>query len=122
MSLTYRPLNPAPIDGGNPNPVTVQGTVTTSDPTSGTSSVTSVASSATNVQLLAVNASRKGFTVYNDSTQILYLKLGVTASATSFTVQIGPNGFYENARPTWTGEVDGIWASANGNARITELS
>lgn len=92
-------------------------------PHTATSAVTSVASSATTVTILASNSGRKQAAVYNDSTQILYLKLGTTASVTSYTVQIPANGYYELPGVTvYTGEIDGIWASANGNARITELS
>ncbi len=90
---------------------------------SSSSAVTSVSSSASSVSLLASNSSRKNATFYNDSTQILYLKLGATASSTSYTVQIAANGYYElPVGKIYTGAVDGIWASANGNVRITELS
>ncbi len=81
---------------------------------------TSVASSASSVQLLAATA-RKGFTIFNDSTQVLYIKYGATASATSYLAQIAASGFYEDPWG-WNGVVDGIWASANGNARIVELT
>jgi len=85
------------------------------------SALTNVASSASNVTILALNAQRKGATIYNDSTQILYLKLGATASATSFTAKI-PSESYYVIPAEYTGIVDGIWASANGNARVTELT
>lgn len=85
------------------------------------STVSSVASSATNVTLLASNAARRMATIYNDSTQILYLKVGsATASSTSYTTQLTPNAYYEVPFPVCTGIIDGIWASANGSARITE--
>ena len=88
-----------------------------------TSAVTSVAGSASSVSLLASNASRKGATFYNDSTAILYLKLGATASTSSYTVQLVAGAYYELPFvKTYTGAIDGIWASANGNVRITELS
>lgn len=103
-------------------PVPISGTVSSTPASSSTAVVTSVASSATNVQLLAVNAGRKAFSVYNESTSILYLKLGTTASAASYSVQIPTNSYYESQNLIYTGEVDGIWASANGSARITELS
>jgi len=89
--------------------------------TASTSSVTSVSGSASSVQLLAANTTRKGGTLYNDSTAILYLKLGTTASTTSFTVRILSNGYYE-LPISYTGRIDGIWASATGAARITELT
>ncbi len=87
-----------------------------------TSAVTSVAGNAGNVQLLASTAGRKQAMFYNESTQILYLKLGTTASTSSYTVQLPPNGYYELPQPIYTGQIDGIWASANGNVRITELT
>lgn len=81
-----------------------------------------VASSASSVTLQASNANRRGWMVFNDSTAILYVKFGATASATSYVVQIPAGGYYEMPLPTYTGVVDGIWASANGNARVTEIA
>lgn len=86
-----------------------------------TSAVTSVAASATSVAVLALNAQRRGATIYNDSTAILYLKLGGTASSTSFTVKMQPDSYYE-VPAQYTGVIDGIWASATGSARVTEIS
>jgi len=83
--------------------------------------LTNVSSSATSVSLLASNAAAISRTCFNDSTQILYLKWGTTASATSHTIQIGPNGYYEFPQPLYKGAVDGIWAAANGSARLTEM-
>lgn len=85
-----------------------------------TPTVATVASSATNVTLFASNSSARGRALFNESTQILYLKLGTTASATSYTVQMAANSYYE-VPFGYTGRIDGIWASANGNARTTEL-
>lgn len=79
-----------------------------------------VASSATNVTVFAASAPVNGRAVYNDSTAVLYLKFGATASATSHTVQIPAAGFFEFPVPVYAGQVDGIWASANGNARTTQ--
>lgn len=92
--------------------------------TTATATLSNVASSATTVTVLASNANRKGMMVFNDSTSVLYLKFGATASTTSYTVQIASNGYYEMpASPyMYTGICDGIWSSANGNARVTEIS
>lgn len=91
--------------------------------TSATATTSSVASSASNVNLLALNTSRKNATFYNDSTQIAYLKLGTTASNSSYTVQMPANAYYElPVGKIYTGNIDAIWASANGNMRITELT
>lgn len=88
---------------------------------SATSAVTSVASSATNVTLLSANANRLGATVFNDSSSLLYLKLGATASATSHTIQVPSFGYYELPF-SYSGIIDGLWATATGAARVTELT
>lgn len=91
--------------------------------TAGTGTLSSVASSASSVTILASNSSRKRFSVYNDSTQILYLNVaGSTASTSAYTVQIPTLGYFESAEPINTGTITGIWASANGNARVTEFA
>lgn len=86
-----------------------------------TPATTSVAASATNVTLLAANANRLGATVYNDSSVNLFLKLGATASTTSFTVKLAAAGYYE-VPFNYTGIIDGLWDSATGSARLTELT
>lgn len=85
-----------------------------------TPTTTNVASSATNVTILASNANRIAAQIYNDSTQILYLKFGTTASSTSFTVPLAAATYFE-VPGGYTGNIDGIWVSANGNARVTEI-
>jgi hypothetical protein len=83
---------------------------------------TSVAASASNVTLLTSNSNRLGATIWNESTtETLYLKLGTTASLTSYSAQLFPSGYYE-VPYGYTGRIDGIWTSASGNARITELT
>ena len=88
-----------------------------------TAAVTSVNDTAVSTTLLAANVNRLGAAIFNDSTVALFVKFGTTASATSFTVKIDPQGYYEVAFPVYSGRIDGIWASdASGAARITELS
>lgn len=79
-----------------------------------------VASSASSVTVFAASAAVKGRAVYNDSTQVLYLKFGATASTTSYTVQLASGDYFEFPQPLYGGVVDGIWAAANGAARTTE--
>jgi len=86
-----------------------------------TAATSTVPGSASSVTLLALNAARKGAAFHNDSTALLYLKLGTTASTSDFTVKMVPEAHYE-APYGYTGRVDGIWASATGNARVTELT
>jgi hypothetical protein len=99
-----------------------QSTVGSAGPGTSSSTLTSVASSATSVQLVASNTDRRALDIYNDSTQILYIAFAATASTSAYTLHLGSQAFYEMPVPVYTGIVSGIWASANGNARITELS
>lgn len=85
-----------------------------------TATLANVASSASNVTIFAAAAQANARTVYNDSTAILYLKFGATASSSSYTVQLAAGAYYEFPQPVYAGQVDGIWASANGNARTTQ--
>lgn len=85
-----------------------------------TASLSNVSSSASSVTVIAANDFARGRTVYNDSTAVLYLKFGATASTTSYTVQLAAGAYYEFPQPLYTGVVDGIWSAANGAARVTE--
>ena len=87
----------------------------------GTATLSNVGASVTSVTLLAANVARIGATVYNDSTALLYIKFGTTASVTSFTVRVASQGYYE-VPFGYTGRIDGIWASANGSARVSEMT
>jgi hypothetical protein len=90
-----------------------------------TATLTNVTSSATSVQLVAANTARLGLVIYNDSTSLLYVKFGTTASTTSYTLEV-PNDDWVtlpgDMGVVFTGRIDGIWASANGAARLTELT
>jgi hypothetical protein len=100
----------------------ITNTVATLETKPASSALTSVASSATSVSLLASNASRRGVILFNDSTAVLYVKLGATASTTSFSYKLAAGATLELPSPVFTGAIDGLWASANGSARITETS
>jgi hypothetical protein len=85
--------------------------------------LSNVAASASNVTLLAANSSRKRIVIHNDSTSKLRIKFGATASSTSFTVALNGYETYESPNfNVYTGIIDGIWDSATGSARITELT
>lgn len=91
-------------------------------PKSGTATLTNVSDTATSTTLLSANAARLGASIHNDSTVVLYVKFGTTASATSFTVKMAADAHYE-VPFGFTGRIDGIWASdASGAARITEFT
>lgn len=103
-------------------PVTQSGSWTTVETRPSTSAVTSVNSSASSVTLLALNLNRRGVIIWNDSSATLYIKLGATASTISYTVQLSTQASFNLPAPAYTGVIDGIWSSATGAARITELS
>lgn len=94
-------------------------TVTSAKPA--TSVTSSVSGSASNVILLPSNGTRLGATIYNDSSALLYVKLGSVASITDYTIKLFPLSYYEIPYG-YTGEIDGIWNFANGHARIDELT
>lgn len=88
-----------------------------------TATLANVASSATSVTLFAESQVAKARYVFNDSTAVLYIKFGTTASSSSYTVQLAAGAFYEfPVNPLYVGRVDAIWAAANGNARTSELT
>ncbi len=86
-----------------------------------TATLTNVAGSATSVALLAANTARVGVIVHNDSTATLFVKFGATASSSSYTYRVEPNATLELPFG-YTGQLDAIWSSAAGNARVTELT
>jgi hypothetical protein len=85
-----------------------------------TATLANVSASASSVTLQASNTSRKALVVVNDSTVLLYVKYGSTASTTSYSYRLEAG---ETLREDlYTGIVTGIWASATGAARMTELT
>ena len=81
--------------------------------------VTTVAASASSVTLFAAAGGGQGRTVDNNSAATLYLLFGSPASASNFTVEIAPGGYYEFELPLFLGLVTGIWTSATGSADVT---
>lgn len=84
--------------------------------------VSSALASTTSYMLLSSNGSRRGATFYKEGTNICYLKLGNTASSTSYTVRLTNNGYYE--LPTYyAGRVDVVFTTSDtGNSiHVTEI-
>jgi hypothetical protein len=95
----------------------------TQEEKSGTATLANVAGSASSVTLQASNSDRKGWSIHNDSSAILYVKFGSSASSTSYTVKLIADAYYElPTTSVYTGIITGIWASATGSARVTELT
>lgn len=85
--------------------------------------LTSVAAATASTTLLASNLNRKQAIFFNDSPANLYLGLtGGTVSLTSYTVKITSYGYFEVPWPVYTGQINGIWDTASGSVRITELT
>lgn len=82
--------------------------------------ITPVASSATSVTLLSERVGRRGATLWNSSTQVLYVALAATASAAAATAKVAADAHW-TAPEGYNGVISGIWASANGNALVTEI-
>lgn len=104
--------------GGSASPVITQEKGAT------TGTVTRVASAATDTIILAADVRRRFAIVTNESTAILSLLIAAgTASATNYTITLGPTAAGVNSSATitnYTGIIKGVWASANGAAQISE--
>lgn len=88
-----------------------------------TSSVTSVVSAAVSTSILASNANRRMAILFNDCDKAVYVKLGATASTTSFSYKLSPAQTLELPIPLYTGAIDAIWdATPTGSMRVTEVS
>lgn len=84
--------------------------------------ITRVTSAAADTLILEANDSRKGATIYNESTAILYLTLSkVAATVTVYSVQLAAGANFVLRENEYIGQVRGIWAAANGAAMITEF-
>ena len=89
--------------------------------TTATPAQSSVSVLITNTVILAANANRLGATLYNESGAICFVKLGTTATLTSYSVQMAIGGYYE-VPFGYTGGIDGITTAITAILRITELT
>lgn len=101
----------------------ISGTITAeSAPVYSTGSTqSSVSVTNSNTTILASNVARLGATIYNEGSAVCYMKLGSTASTTSYTMQIASGGYYE-VPFNYTGIITGITSSGTAQLRITELT
>lgn len=87
-----------------------------------TSVVTEVNASPGSTLLLAANATRKSFLVYNASDANLMLKLGTTVSRNSFTTVVPPGATWQPpSHVNYQGDVSALWETPTGVALVTEL-
>ena len=88
---------------------------------SGTNYNASVSTNVTLISAVASGSTRKGFTIYNEGSYTLYVNLNsAAASATSYTVQIPPGGYYEGPYG-YTGAVT-AFANTATQVRVTEFT
>jgi hypothetical protein len=109
------------IGNSSGQPFPISGTVTAnlSTSTSGGTGATT-ATSTTFATALASNTSRKGATIFNEGTGIMYLTLGTATTSTSqYTTRLSGGDYYELPY-NYTGQVGYIFVSA-GTARVTEI-
>lgn len=91
-------------------------------PTTGT--LSQVAVTASSGTLLASNASRKGWSVVNDTTKVIYIAVGATATTSAYSFRLAVNSYYESMDSrVYTGVLSVIGAaSVSGNATVTEYT
>lgn len=95
----------------------VEATLSKSD----TGTVTTASVTNSNTTVLASNNNRLGATIYNEGTVPCFVKLGSTASATSYTVRMVVDSYYE-VPYNYTGIITGITASGTATLRVDELT
>ena len=106
------------------NPLRIDPTGTTVQPTKEVRSTVAVPSSvpqsAVSVVLLAANAARLGMTIENNSTANLFVQFGPVAAIPGFAVKMIPGSYFEMPFG-YVGVLSGIWdAAGGGTAEVTE--
>ncbi len=100
-------------------------TVTPAAAPTASATLASVSGSASSVTLLAAGAAINGWSICNESSAILYMaKTSTAASATAYSLAFPAAGtvatcFVETQPGMYGGQINGIWASATGAARVT---
>lgn len=93
----------------------------TEETRSGFATPSNVTASTTSQLFFSSSSARRLATIYNDSTAVLYVIFGSgAASSTSFTVKMAPDSYYE-VPEVFRGQISGVWATATGSARITQV-
>lgn len=100
--------------------------LTTAPIRSSSATISRTAASASSVTLISSNTTRTGAVVVNESSSVLRIKLGTSASATSYTYLLpgstgAPYATWEMSNFIYTGTITGIWDSATGSAQVTEI-
>ncbi len=102
--------------------VRVAGTVSTTPTRPANSTIARVNVTTVNTTLAAANTSREGFILFNEGNATVFVKLGATATTTSYTVQLGRNSEFEAPFPVYTGIADGITSAGSADVQVTEVT
>jgi len=74
-------------------------------------------------EVLAANLNRKGYKVYNNSSNTLYIVEGTgSASSTNQTLTLAANSLYTSSNPVWTGRVHIVSAAGTNSVIVTEYA
>lgn len=87
-----------------------------------TSAITSVSVTTASTSLLVANPARLGTTVYNNSGATLFVKLGATASTTSFSYKLEPFSTLELPVPIYVNQVNAVTSTGTATVLVTELT
>lgn len=94
--------------------------ITTTPVAPGTSVLSSASVTTTSSVILAANASRIKFTVWNEGNKAVLLALAGTASTSAYTVNLPVGAFYESELNDYTGAVSAVTASGTSTVKVTE--
>jgi hypothetical protein len=77
-----------------------------------------VSPSTSSQTILVANRNRVMASVFNNSSTLLYLVWGSTASNQAFTVKIVPGAHYELPIPTYLGDISVVWDNVGTGAAM----
>lgn len=76
--------------------------------------------STTNATTLAnSSATRRMVHIYNEGSDVLYVKLGTSPTLTSYSFKLQPEAYWEMPVTTYTGTITGLWTGATSTAAVT---
>lgn len=90
-------------------------------PTANAPTITRIPAAVVNTALVALNASRIGLSIHNDSTAKCWVCEGGAASATNYTTFLPPGGFWEAPEGSvYTGAINFISSAASGSVHCVQ--
>lgn len=68
------------------------------------------------------NPNRKGLTIYNSLSVIVYIDITNAVASSNFMMKLQPDAFYEMPFPLYAGEFWAVTASGTGSFEVRELT